>query len=179
MLYVYACLSRSRLCHALCPPWACSYVVISIPLVAYWGVTTYEMHPRDVGLLDAYLFSGPCNVVCQSWFVPLVWLSLLLCILFAHLPTCSCLSLYLLVSSILQSNKTMDTWSKPIFVLLGHPLLFDNMLVCPFICLARFVCPYLAVFVSMFLACSPYILCFFLCLPASLFPCLLHVPTWS
>ena len=109
MLYVYACLSRSRLCHALCPPWACSYVVISIPLVAYWGVTTYEMHPRDVGLLDAYLFSGPCNVVYQSWFVPPVWLSLLLCILFAHLPTCSCLSLYLLVSSILQSNKTMDT----------------------------------------------------------------------
>ena len=28
----------------------------------------------------------------------------------------------------------MDTQSKPTFVLLGHPLLFDNMFLCLFIC---------------------------------------------
>ena len=89
------------------------------------------------------------------------------------------MSLCLLVPSILQSNGTMDTRSKPTFVLLGHPLLFDNMFVCPFICLACFVCSHLAFFVSMFLACSPCLLCFFLCLSASLFPYLLHVHVWS
>ena len=31
LLYVYVCLSRSRPCHALCPPWVCSCVVKSIP----------------------------------------------------------------------------------------------------------------------------------------------------
>ena len=85
------------------------------------------------------------------------------------------MNLCLLVSFILQSSGTMDTWSKPTFVLLGHTLLFDNMLVCPFICLACFVCPHLAFFVSMFFACSLYLLCFFLYLYVCLFPCLLHV----
>ena len=71
MLYVYVCLSRSRPCHALCPPWVCSCVVASIPLVAYWGVSTSETHPRDAGLLDAYPFSAPYDVACHAcpiWF---------------------------------------------------------------------------------------------------------------
>ena len=178
MLYVHAYLSRSRTCHALCPSWACSYMVTSISLMAYWGLTTCLTHPRDVGLLDAYPFSTPCDVTCHAYFVPPVQLSLLLCILFACLPTCSCMILCLHVPSILQSNGTMDTRSKPTFVFLGH-LLFDNMLVCPFICLACFVCPCLALFVSMFFACSPYLLYFFLCLSAGLSPCLLHAHTWS
>ena len=66
MLYVYACLSRSMLCYALGPLWACFCVVISIPLVAYSGVTTCETHPRDAGLLDAYPFSDPCVVVFHA-----------------------------------------------------------------------------------------------------------------
>ena len=160
------------------PTWACSCLVTSIPLVAYWGVTTCEMHPRDVGLLDAYPFSAPCNVACHACFVPPIWLSLLLCILFACLPTCLCMSLCLFVPSILQSNGTMDARSKPTFFLLGHPPFFDNMLVCPFICLACFFCPHLALFVNMSFACFPYIFCFFLCLVASLFPCLLRVHAW-
>ena len=98
-LYVYACLSRSWLCHALCPPWTCSCMVTSIPLVAYWDLTTCETHSRDVGFLDAHPFSGPCDVACHAYFVPPIQLSSLLCIIFACLPTCSCLSLCLLVSS--------------------------------------------------------------------------------
>ena len=73
----------------------------------------------------------------------------------------------------------MNTQSKPTFVLLGHPLLFDNMHVCPFLCLACFVCPRLALSVSMFLACSLYPFCFFLCLVVGFFPCLLHRHVWS
>ena len=63
----------------------------------------------------------------------------------------------------------MDTRSKPTFVLLGHPLLFDNMLVFPFVCLACFVCPRLALFVDVFFAYSPHLLWFFHCLSIGLF----------
>ena len=136
-------LGFSMLCALL---WAYSCAVTSTPLVAYWGVTTCEAHPHDADLLDAYLFFALCDVACHAFFMPPVWLSLLIWILFTHLPTCSCMSLCLLVPSILQSNGTVDIRSKPAFILLGHPRLPDNILVCPFTCLACFVCPYLALF---------------------------------
>ena len=84
--------------------------------------------------------------------------------------------------SILQHNGTMDTRSKPTFVLLGHHLLFDNMFACPSVCLACLfapVWPFLLVcsFHAFYL--SFYLLCFFLYLSASLFPCLLHVQALS
>ena len=85
----------------------------------------------------------------------------------------------LLVSSILQSNGGMDTRSKPTYVLLGHPLLFDSMLFALFTCLACFVCLRWALLVSVFFACSPYFPCFFLCLSADLFLLSLHVHAWS
>ena len=116
MLYFYACLSISRFCHALCSPWLCSSMVISNPLVDYWGVTTCEAHPRDSSFLDAYPLFALCDVACHACFTPPVWLSLLLCILFACLPTYSCMSLCLLVSSsiiptILCGFKPdFDTW---------------------------------------------------------------------
>ena len=113
-----------------------------------------------VCLLYTFLHSMQCWYACHACFKPPVWISLLLC-LFARLPTCSCMSLCVVRT---QSNGTMDTWSKPTFFLLGHPLLFDNMFVCSFICVACFVCPRLAFFGSMFFACSPYLLCSFLCL---------------
>ena len=89
------------------------------------------------------------------------------------------MSLYLLVSSILQSNGGMDTRSKPTYVLLGHPLLFDSMLFALFTCLACFVCLRQALLVSVFFACSPYFPCFFLCLSVDLFLLSLHVHGWS
>ena len=45
------------------------------------------------------------------------------------------------VLSILQHSGTMDIWSKPAFVLLGHHILFDNMFTCPFMCLACLFAP--------------------------------------
>ena len=83
MLYLHVSLSRSRLCHALCPSWACARVVTSIP-------------PKiclDVGVLVLHLLHFVrCWYACLACFAPLIWLSLLLCI-FARLPTCSCISL--------------------------------------------------------------------------------------
>ena len=123
MLYVYACISRSRLCHALCPPpvglFLCGYIH---PPHGYWGVTTCEMHPCDANLLDAYLFSALCDVACHACFVPPVWLSLLLCILFACLLTCSCISLCLplslsLIPTILcRFTPVFDTWDPKSFL---------------------------------------------------------------
>ena len=45
--------------------------------------------------------------------------------------------------------------------------------------LASFVCPRLALFVSMFFECSPYLLLFLSCLSASMFLLSLHVHAWS
>ena len=89
--------------------------------------------------------------------------------LFASLHACLHVHARVYVSSTHQSNGTMDTRSKPTFVLLGHHLLFDNMFVCLFAHFTCFVCPLLALFVSVFFACSPYLLCSFLCLSAGLF----------
>ena len=161
-------MSRSRLYHALCPLWACACqslgpfacVATSIPPRACLDVTTCEIHLCGIGVPDTHLSPLRAMLICLPY---------LFCA--THLAFFASSHICFLVSSILQSNGSMDTWTKPIFVLLGHPLLFDNMLVCPFICLACFVCPHLALFISMFFACSPYLLC----LSASLFPCLLHV----
>ena len=60
--------------------------------------------------------------LCHSFGFLCSFASLHACL---HVHACVC------VSSILQSHGTMDTWSKPTFVLLGHPILFDKMFVCP------------------------------------------------
>ena len=73
------------------------------------------------------------------------------------------------VLSIFQFSGTMDTRSKPIFLLLGNSLLFLNM----------FVCPHLALFASVSLCMLPLSLLYILCLPVGLFPLLLHVHAWS
>ena len=168
MLYFYACLSRSRLCHALLPPppfWAFSCVVTSAHLVVCLGGNTCENPSRWCRFAQCipYLHSA-WWYACHACIVPLVWLSLLFCI-FAHLPTCSRMSPCLLVSFVLQSNGTMDTWSKPTFVLLGHHLLLDNMLVCPFICLAcLFALVWLSLFMFLYmLSLSPLLSLFLVC----------------
>ena len=68
---------------------------------------------------------------------------------------------------VLQTNEAVVTQSKPAFVLLGNPLLFDNM----------FVRPHLALFVSL-LFCKPSFQ-LFLCLSIGLFPLTLHVDAQS
>ena len=63
MLYLHVCLSRFRLCHALCTPWVCACrhlrplasVVASVPLVDCLDATIYEIHLCGVGVLDTHL----------------------------------------------------------------------------------------------------------------------------
>ena len=90
MLYLRVTFSRSRLCHASFPLWACACVITSVPPRDWLGVTTCEIHFHGVW----------CWYACLAFFVPPVWLSLFLCILFACLPICSWLSLYFVHSTI-------------------------------------------------------------------------------
>ena len=80
------------------------------------------------------------------------------------------------VSSILQSNGTTDTRSKSTYVLLGHPILFDNMFDCPFMCLT---CLFTPVWISLLMclfACSLYFFVIpFACLLAALFVCCMYM----
>ena len=100
---------------------------------------------------------------------------------FASLHACLHVHAWVCVSSILQSNGTMDTRSKPTFVLLGHPLWFDNMPVCPFICLACFFSP---IWLSL-LVCSLHVLpisfaFFFTCMLACFFYlCMYMYRAWT
>ena len=61
------------------------------------------------------------------------------------------------VSSILHSHETIDTQSKPTFVLLRHCLLFDNVLVYPFVCLTYlFALVWLSLLVSLCMLSLPF-----------------------
>ena len=164
MLYIHVCLSRSRPCNTLCPPWACACwslrplacVVAFIPLMDYLDVTTYEIYLYGASLLNAYPFCTSCNVdmlVLLDLCHPFGFLYF-----FASLHTCLHVHAWVYVSSILWSNGTMGTRSKPTFVLLGHSLLSDNI----------FVCPCLATLASLFLVRFPSI-CFFAYLLACFF----------
>ena len=86
------CLSRSRLCHALCPPWACACMVASAPLMVCSGITIWENTSPWYWFAWCipFLHSVWCYA-CLACFVPPVWLSLLLCI-FTRLPTWPCMS---------------------------------------------------------------------------------------
>ena len=161
MLYLHVCLFRSRLFHALCRLWAfacwslrpLTYVVAFIPLADCLGMITCEIYLRGVGLLDAYPFSTLCDVLLALLALrhPFGFL-----FFFAFLHACLHVHAWVCVSSILQSRGTMDTQSKPTFILLVHPFLFDNMFVCPRLTLSLIVC-LLAYFPSS---------CFFACLLA-------------
>ena len=128
-------------------------------------------------LVYTFLRSVQCWYAFHACFAPPVWLSWLLCI-FARLPTCSYMSL---LSSILQSGGVMDTQSKPTFVLIGHTLLFDNMLLCFFMDTwskpTYFYALVWHILLANLLACSFYHL--FLCLSAGLLLLFLQVHAWS
>ena len=95
MLYVHVSLSRSRLCHALCHPWACACVITSVPPRICLDVTTCEIHLRGVSVLNSHLspfyvmlIRLPCLLctTCLAFFA-----SMHLCMLaymFMHEPVC-------------------------------------------------------------------------------------------
>ena len=100
MLYLHVSLPRYRFCHALYPLWVCAYVFTSVPPRVCLDVTTWRYTFKVLEcLFYTFLHSVRCWYACLAFFTPPVWLSLLLCIL-ACLPTCSCMSLFVIHTSI-------------------------------------------------------------------------------
>jgi len=107
------------------PPHGLACVVASIPPRDWLGVATCEIHLRGVGVLDSRLSPLLAMFICLPFLLGATRLAFFAS--FASLHAYLHVHAWVCVSSILQSNGTMDTWSKPTFVLLGHPLLFDNL----------------------------------------------------
>ena len=98
MLFLHVSLSRSRPCHALCPPWICLYGYI-FPSYSSFGCNhlwdtppwcwcawfTLFFTPSDVDMLALLALCHPFGFLC-------FFASLPLCI-FACLPTCLCINL--------------------------------------------------------------------------------------
>ena len=95
MLYAYVSLSRSRLCHALHPPWAyacwslgsLSCVVAFVPPRACLDVTTCDIHLRGVGVLDTRLSLFRAMLICLPCLLYATCLALFAS---SHLCTFAC-----------------------------------------------------------------------------------------
>ena len=174
MLYLCVCLSRSRLCQALCPSWACACRSLRPFAMCgcirpfyelFRGVTTCEAHLHGVDVLDTHLSPLCAMLLCLPSLLCSTRLTF-----FSSLHLCMLAYMFMheSVSSTLQSNGTMDTRSKPTFVLLGHPFCLITCLFAP-------------VWLSFFgsFSFNMLSLCLFLCFSAGLFLLLLHVHTWS
>ena len=148
-------------------------------LVGIWGHLLMWLHPSFLWFDWMWPLERCTFVVSVCLMHTLSPLCVMLCLLalwhsfgfhcfFASLHACLHVHAWVCVSSILQSNGTMDTRFKPTFVLLGLLFLFDNMLFAPvWLSLLLMAC---------LLACSLFT-CFFACLLACF---LCHgMYTWS
>ena len=125
MLYIHDCLSRSRLCYMLCA--LCGFVLrwLHLSLVGFvwmWPLIRYTF-VVSVCLLHTFLRSVRCWYACLACFAPPIWLPLLLCFLVERLPTCSCMSLCVVRTSIQWSfGHSIQTYicppKKPLFCLI-------------------------------------------------------------
>ena len=100
-------LSRSRLCHAFCPPWACACqpmgllarAVASVPLMTCLDVTTCETHFHDVGVLDTHLSPLHAMMLYFCCLLCATHLAFFASLHFCTLAYMSCMIPCLLVSS--------------------------------------------------------------------------------
>jgi len=181
-MHVYACLLLCFISMFACLDlgFAVLCALRGLVLVDLWGHLLVWLHPSLLWIvwmwpLVRYTFMV---LVCLMHILsPLCALLCLPCLLYAtrlafiaSLHACLHVHAWVCVSSILQFHGTMNTWSKPTFILLGHPLLFDNMFVCPYLALLLIAC---------LLACFPST-CFFTCLLACfLCHCMYTLGAWT
>ena len=76
MLYLYVSLSRSRLCHALYPPWACACVVTFVLPRVCLDVNMSKIHLCGVGVLDSHISLLRAMLIC----LPCIFASLHACL---------------------------------------------------------------------------------------------------
>ena len=190
---MFACLLLCFISMFACPDLGFDmlYGLHGFVFVGLWGHLLVWLHPSLLWIVWIRPLVGYTSValVCLTHTLSplramLICLSCLLCAVclaffaFSHLlHACLHFHAWVCVSSILQSNGTMDTRSKPKFVLQGHPLLFHNMFVCLFVCYTCLFAPIWHLLLVCLLACFSFYV--FLCLSASFFLLSMHVYTWS
>ena len=81
--------------HLLC-------VVASIPPRACFDVTTCEIHLHGVGVLETHLFPLRVTLKCLPCLLCAVHLAFFASCIFAHLPICSYMSLYVIIHTPIQ-----------------------------------------------------------------------------
>ena len=137
-----------------------------------------------------YLFMHVTLCACfcyQALFLPTIMCRFTLVFVHEILSPFWELCLMAHMSSILQSNGTTDTKSKPTFVLLGHPFLFACLKIsCSLLCMLSFFCLLvcMSLFLSLFILFVCFVLylflCYLFCLFASfVFSLMLHVQARS
>ena len=136
MLYLLVSLSRSRLCHAWCPPWVCACVVTSVPPRVCLDVTICDIHFYGISVLAIHLSSLRATLICLLCATLLAFLVSML-----SLHACLHVHAWVCVSFILQSNGAMDIRSKPTFVLLGHPFCLITCFFTLFMCFTCLFAP--------------------------------------
>ena len=161
MLYLHVSLSRSKLCDALCPSWACVCVVTSVPHRVCLDVTTCEIHVCGVGVLDIHLSPLRAILICLPCLLCATCLAFLVSM---HL--CTLAYMFMHESMCHPYSNLMELWTlNPNLHLSSQDtsFLFDNMLLCFFV---SFTCLFAPVW-HIFLACLQHAfpsICFFACL---------------
>ena len=106
MLYVHVSLSRSRLCYALCSPWACSCMVASVPPKVCLDVATCEIHVLGVGVLDSHLSPLCAMLICLPWLLCATRLAF-----FASLHLCTLTYMLMHKSLSHPYSNPMELWT--------------------------------------------------------------------
>ena len=106
MLYVHVSLSRSRLCHALCHPWACACVITSIPPRICLDVTPCEIHLCGVVVLYIHLSPLRAMLLCLSCLLCFTCLAF-----FASLHLCMLGYMFTHESRCCPYSNPMELWT--------------------------------------------------------------------
>ena len=109
MIYLNVSLSRSRLCLALCPPWACACVITSVPPMVCLDVTTCEIHHCIVGVLDINPSSLCVMLICLPCL--LCDTSLAFFCFFASLHLCTLAYMFMHGSMCRSYSNPMELWT--------------------------------------------------------------------
>ena len=113
MFCIHVCLSRSRLCHAFCPPWACNCrylgplacAVAFVLLVACLDMTACETHLHDVSVLSTHLSPLHAMLSCLPCLLYATYLAF-----FASLHSCTLVYMFMHESMCCPSSNLMGLW---------------------------------------------------------------------
>ena len=114
LCYSHVCLSRSRLCHVLCPLWICACqslrplacVVAFTPLVDCLDVIICEIHLGGVGVLDSHLSLLRAMFICLPCLLCATHLAF-----YTYLHLCMLAYMFMYKSVCRPYSNLMELWT--------------------------------------------------------------------